>query len=176
MKPHREDTGAAQAAPRGSRRRFRIIDPAYPAFNVYSGIARITTALGPVFIGTAASEVPGWDVEVIDENNYRGFGPRTRDGLPDHGTLQTIRYADVVGLYGGLSSTTPRLHEIARFYKAQGGIIIAGGQHFVGDNIRAALDNGVDVVVLGEGDFGDLFVVTLHPDGAATMERKRFGD
>jgi len=152
MNPELEGASGVHLARRGSRRRLRIIDPAYPAFNVYSSIARITTALGPVCIGTAASEMPGWDVEIIDENNYRGVGPRTRNGLPDHDTLQAIRYADVVGLYGGLSSTIPRLHAVARFYKAYGIPVIAGGQHFVGDNIRAALENGVEVIVLGEGE------------------------
>jgi radical SAM superfamily enzyme YgiQ (UPF0313 family) len=94
----------------------------------------------------------GWDVEVIDENNYRKFGPRDDAGRPDHATLQAIRHADAVGLYGGLSSTVPRLHELARLYKQKGAVTVAGGQHFVGDNIREALDNGVDYVVLGEGE------------------------
>ncbi len=92
-------------------------------------------------------------MEVIDENNYRKFGPRDKDGRPDHATLQTIRQADVVGLYGGLSSTIPRLHELARFYKEMGAVTIAGGQHFVGDNIRDALEAGVDFVVTGEGEY-----------------------
>jgi len=56
------------------RRRLRIIAPQYPAFNIYSGIARITTALGPVTVATAVHEIEGWDVEVIDENNYRRPG------------------------------------------------------------------------------------------------------
>lgn len=134
------------------RWRFRMIDPAYPAFNIYSRIARMTTALGPVCIATAASKMERWDVEIIDENNYRKFGPRDADGMPDHRTLQTIRRADVAGLYGGLSSTTPRLYEIAHFYKQQGVVTIAGGQHFVDDNISDALRNGIDFVVLGEGE------------------------
>ena len=49
------------------RHRLRIIDPAYPAFNVYSFSARRTTPLGPVCVATAANEMEGWDVEVIDE-------------------------------------------------------------------------------------------------------------
>ncbi len=37
------------------RRRLRIIMPSYPTFNIYSDIARITTALGlkAIFIGLA---------------------------------------------------------------------------------------------------------------------------
>lgn len=133
-------------------RRFRMIAPAYPAFNIYSRIARHTTALGPLSVATAVSCMPGWTVEVIDENNYRKFGPRDRRGLPDHAALQGIRRADVVGLYGGLSSTIPRLHDLARWYKEKGAVVIAGGQHFAGENIRDALASGVDYVVPGEGE------------------------
>ena len=129
-----------------------MIIPAYPAFNIYSRVARLTTALGPVSVATVVSTLPGWDVEVIDENNYGRFGPVDGAGLPDHQTLQTIRPAAVVGLYGGLSSTIPRLYEVARFYRERGVTTVAGGQHFAGENIREALDHGVDYVVLGEGE------------------------
>ncbi|MEI6809144.1 MAG: radical SAM protein, partial [bacterium] len=93
-----------------------------------------------------------WDVEVIDENNYKRYGPRTSEGMPDHRTLQTMRPADVLGLYGGLTSTIPRLYEIAREYKVMGAVTVAGGQHFAGENIADALNNGIDVVVIGEGE------------------------
>jgi hypothetical protein len=33
-------------------------------------------------VATAARELPGWDVEDIDENNYH-YGPRGLDGKPD---------------------------------------------------------------------------------------------
>ncbi len=56
------------------------------------------------------------------------------------------------GFYGGLTSTVPRLYELARFYKQQGVVTVAGGQHFVGDNIAEALHNGIDYVVFGEGE------------------------
>lgn len=135
-----------------NKRRFRMVVPAYPAFNIYSRIARRTTSLGPLSVATVVSRMPGWDVEVIDENNYRKFGPRDAEGRPDHATLQAIRHADVVGLYGGLSSTIPRLHELARLYKKTGAVTIAGGQHFVGDNIREALENDIDFIGIGEGD------------------------
>ncbi len=134
------------------RYRLRIIIPAYPAFNIYSRIARKTTALGPVTVATAAAEVPGWDVEVIDENNYQRSGPVTDDGHPDHEELQKLRPADIVGFYGGLSSTIPRLYELARFYHDRSVLTIAGGQHFGGENIAEALQNGVDLVVIGEGE------------------------
>ncbi len=148
-------------------RRFRMVAPAYPAFNVYSGIARQTTALGPLNVATVISHMEGWDVEMIDENNYRKYGPADESGRPDHATLQLIRSVDVLGLYGGLSSTIPRLFEIAEFYHAQGVITIAGGQHFCGDNIADALDHGIDYVVLGEGEESIqalLTAITLNED------------
>jgi radical SAM superfamily enzyme YgiQ (UPF0313 family) len=134
------------------RFRLRIVIPAFPAFNIYSSVARITTALGPLYVATVANKIEGWDVEVVDENNYRRFGSRDRLGRPDHGLLQKIRPADVVGFYGGLTSTAPRLYELARFYKERKAVTVAGGQHFVGENIEEAIDNGVDFVVIGEGE------------------------
>ncbi len=131
--------------------RFRIINPAYPAFNIYSGIADKTTALGPVCIASTVNKMEDWNVEVIDENNLRGYGPRASRGA-DHEYLQTERPADVVGLYGGLTSTILRLYEIARFYKQKGVLTIAGGQHFCGENIAEALSSGIDYLVLGEGE------------------------
>jgi radical SAM superfamily enzyme YgiQ (UPF0313 family) len=66
--------------------------------------------------------------------------------------LQEERPADLVGLYGGLTSTIPRLYEIARFYRGLGVPTVAGGQHFVDENIPESLENGVDIVVIGEGE------------------------
>jgi radical SAM superfamily enzyme YgiQ (UPF0313 family) len=134
------------------RYRLRIVDPAYPAFNVYSYSARRTTPLGPVCVATAANEMEGWDVEVIDENNLRRYGPKGDLKGANHEFLQRLRPADVVGLYGGLTSTIPRLYEIARFYRNKGVITIAGGQHFTGDNIKEALSSGIDFIVIGEGE------------------------
>ncbi len=133
------------------RRRLRLICPAFPAFNIYSRPASHMTAMGPVCIATAVHDVPGWDVEVIDENNYRG-GPLAADGLADHAALQRERPADAVGLYGGLTSTVPRLYEIARQYREMGVTTLAGGQHFVDENLVEAFDNGLDLVVCGEGE------------------------
>jgi len=126
--------------------------PAYPAFNIYSRIAKGTTALGPVCVATAVNEMERWDVEVIDENNLRRYGPRSNSGGADHEFLQQHRPADVVGFYGGLTSTIPRLYQIARFYKDKGIVTIAGGQHFVQDNIVEALNSGIDYVVIGEAE------------------------
>ncbi|MDP8262336.1 MAG: radical SAM protein [Candidatus Ancaeobacter aquaticus] len=134
------------------RYRFRIVVPAYPAFNIYSRIARETTALGPVCVASSAREMEKWDVEVIDENNLRRYGPKKDSGHADHEFLEQIRPVDVVGLYGGLTSTIPRLYEIARFYKDKGIITIAGGQHFVDENISEALHSCIDYVVIGEAE------------------------
>lgn len=109
------------------------------------------TALGPVCLATALQDVPGWDAEVIDENNYNR-GPTDASGRPDHEAVQRARPADVVGLYGSLTSTIPRVYEIARLYKSLGARTIVGGSHFAPDNVEDALRNGIDVVVLGEGE------------------------
>lgn len=135
----------------GRRSLLRIICPVYPAFNIYSRPAKLMTALGPVCIATAVHDIPGWDAEVIDENNYLR-GPQDPSGRPDHEAMQRSRPADIVGLYGGLTSTIPRLFEIARLYKSLGVRTIAGGHHFVEGNVEQALHSGIDIVVLGEGE------------------------
>jgi radical SAM superfamily enzyme YgiQ (UPF0313 family) len=147
---HLDEEGADRKSRK--RRRLRVVIPAYPAFNVYSRIARTTTALGPVSVASAVHEMEGWDVEVIDENNYQRSAPRNELGLPDHETLQKLRPADVVGFYGGLTSTILRVYDLARFYREKGVPTLAGGQHFVEENIEEALHNGIDVVVMGEAE------------------------
>jgi len=134
------------------RLRFRIVIPAFPAFNIYSSIAKMTTALGPLCVATVINKTERWDVEVIDENNYHRFGPKDADGFPDHEALQRIRPADIVGIYGGLTSTIPRAYELAHFYRERDVTTIAGGQHFARENIGEALDNSIDFVVIGEGE------------------------
>ncbi|RJO63753.1 MAG: radical SAM protein [Candidatus Omnitrophota bacterium] len=138
--------------PAKKRFRLRMVIPGYPAFNIYSFIANRTTALGPVCVASSVNEMEGWDVEVIDENNLRRYGPKADTVGADHAFLQRMRPADVVGLYGGLTSTIPRLYQIARFYKEKGVITVAGGQHFIRDNITEALQSGIDYVVIGEGE------------------------
>jgi len=140
----------AQAV-RPVRKILRIIVPAYPAFNVYSSIAKVTSALGPVSVATAVNDIPGWDTEVVDENNY-WRGPKDSNGRPDHAVLQQIRPADVVGFYGGLTSTIPRLFEVAAFYRGLGVPTVAGGQHFVEETIEEALNHAIDFLVIGEGE------------------------
>lgn len=134
------------------RHRLRIIVPAFPMFNIYSHSARLTTALGPVCVASAVNEMGQWDVEVIDENNLRRYGPKADSSGADHELLQRLRPADVIGFYGGLTSTVPRLYELARFYKNKGIVTIAGGQHFVDENIKEGLSSGIDYIVTGEGE------------------------
>jgi radical SAM superfamily enzyme YgiQ (UPF0313 family) len=151
------------------RARLRIVCPAYPAFNIYSRPARVMTALGPVCVATAVNDIQGWDAEVIDENNYRR-GPRDAAGRPGHMALQQARPADVVGLYGGLTSTIPRLFEIAKLYKALGTRTIAGGNHFIEDNVEQALHNGIDIVVLGQGEKTIAELLTCFDTGGDLSE------
>jgi len=93
-----------------------------------------------------------WDVEVIDENNLGKFGPRCEAGGADHELIQRQRPADIVGLYGGLTSTIPRLYEVADFYRKRGITTIAGGQHFAEETIPEALCAGIDYIVVGEAE------------------------
>ena len=151
------------------RRVFRMIIPKYPAFNVYSHIAKKTTALGPLCVATAVSKMPGWDVEVIDENNYRFPGPLNEQGLPDHEALQEMRRADAVGFYGGLSCTAPRLMALAGLYKRAGVFTVGGGQHL--DALpQEALRGGIDVVVHGEGELTVRELLEARDSGRAREE------
>ena len=97
------------------RLRLRIIIPVFPNLNIYSFMASTTTSVGPVYVGTAASKLDLWDVEIIDENNCHGkFFPRDKNKRLDHIKLQQERPADVVGFYGSISSTIPRLFQLAQ--------------------------------------------------------------
>ncbi len=141
-----------RAGPEERRYRLRIVVPAYPSFNIYSRIARKTTALGPVCVASVVNKMPDWEVEIIDENNYRRHGPKTSDGMPDHHALQALRPADVVGFYGGLTSTIPRLYQLADIYRGMGIFTLAGGQHFFDENIADGLAHGLDLIVIGEAE------------------------
>jgi len=122
-------------------RRLRLIVPRYPYFNIYSRIPM--PSLGLVSIGTVVSRAGRYAVEIVDENNYHG--------PLDHHRLQAERPADVVGIYGGLSSTALRVYELASRYRAMGVPTLAGGAH-VTALPEEAIRHGVDVVVLGEGE------------------------
>ncbi|QTA85812.1 B12-binding domain-containing radical SAM protein [Desulfonema magnum] len=131
---------------------FRIVVPAFPNFNIYTSLATRTTSVGPIYVATNANKLDKWEVEVIDENNCHGrFWPRDEHNLLDHDQLQKERPADVVGFYASISSTVPRIYELAKFYKTSGVKTVAGGKH-VEALIEEALDHDIDVVVLREGE------------------------
>lgn len=134
------------------RYRFRVILPAFPHFNIYSRIAKVTTSLGPICVATSASKLDKWDVEVIDENNcHSQFCPKDHSGYPDHRKLQQCRPADVVGFYGSLSSTIPRVYKLASLYQSLGARTITGGKHV--ENLpEEALNHNLDAVVIGDGE------------------------
>ena len=122
--------------PAGQRARLRIVCPAYPAFNIYSRPAKVMTALGPVCVATAVRDIPGWDAEVIDENNYRR-GPLDAAGRPDHQAMQQVRPADVVGIYGGLNEHDPETLRDRQTLQGPGTCARSpGGTHFVPDNVE----------------------------------------
>lgn len=131
---------------------FRILIPSYPPFNVYTYLANKTTAMGPILIASSANELPDWEVEVIDENNFNAKNLLKSNGKINHPLLQQENFAQVVGFYGGLSSSIPRLYQLAKFYKESGAVTIAGGQHFTAETIPEALSQGLDCIVLGEGE------------------------
>jgi len=134
------------------RFRLRLIVPVFPNYNIYTFAANCTTALGPLYVAANANKLQNWDVEVIDENNCHGkFYPRTKNKIIDHEALQKERPADVVGFYGSISSTIPRLYELAKLYKSFGSVTISGGKHV--ENLpEEALNNNIDIVVFREGE------------------------
>jgi radical SAM superfamily enzyme YgiQ (UPF0313 family) len=121
---------------------FRLVIPKFPYFNVYSRIKM--PPRGAVAVATTVSSLEGFKVEIIDENNFRG--------QLDHELIQKHRPADVVGLYGGLTSTIPRLYEVASLYQSLGIPTLAGGNH-INACVDEALSSGVDVVIMGEGEY-----------------------
>jgi radical SAM superfamily enzyme YgiQ (UPF0313 family) len=135
------------------KRLIRLISPRYPALNIYSHIAM--PPLGLLYVGTAAVETGRYDVEIIDENNWNS---------DDHVALQKERPADVVGLYTGLTSTMPRVYELAKIYKDMGAFTVAGGGHAEALP-EEAITNGIDVVVRGEGEKAFVELLDAHFSG-----------
>ncbi|HHT9117068.1 MAG TPA: hypothetical protein ACFYD1_00415, partial [Candidatus Hypogeohydataceae bacterium YC38] len=98
---------------------FRFIIPKYPYYNIYSRIKM--PPRGAVSVATAVAHKGDFQVEIIDENNF--------SGVLDHRIIQGQRPADFVGLYGGLTSTIPRLYQVASYYQGLGVPTAAGGNH-----------------------------------------------
>ena len=129
---------------------FRMIIPAFPEVNIFTRQAKKTTALGAIIVATAANKLWGWQVEVIDENNYRK-GPRDSNELPDHIVLQRERPATVVGFYCGLTSTMERVWKLAELYHQQKAFTIAGGWHALYCP-KETLEHNIDVVVYRDAE------------------------
>lgn len=134
------------------RKLLRIIIPRFPNFNIYTLAARTTTSVGPLYVATGAARLESWDAEVIDENNLHGrFWPRTKNGEFDHTALQKQSPADVVGFYGSITSSVPRLYELAGLYRKMGCVTMAGGKHI--ENMpEEALANNIDYVFHEEAE------------------------
>ncbi|TFG61580.1 MAG: hypothetical protein E4H28_08700, partial [Gemmatimonadales bacterium] len=96
-----------------------MILPRFPYFNIYSSV--VMPPLGAVSVATNVQKTTNIEVEIIDENNYKG--------PLDHEAIQRERPAQYVGFYGGLTSVVPRLFEVAKLYKSMGAVTIAGGVH-----------------------------------------------
>lgn len=137
----------------GEEKLIRLIAPKYPYLNIYSHVA--IPPLGLLYIGTAAMQTGRYRVEIIDENNWRS---------DNHRLLQEERPADVVGFYCGLSTTMPRVFELAELYKSMGVLTIAGGGH-VDVLPEEALKNCIDVVVRGEGEEALIELLDGHFSG-----------
>ncbi len=149
--------------------KLRIIIPAFPEFNVYSNFADKMTALGPLCVATLANSLPDWKVEVIDENNYRDSSLKNEKGYINHKALQEKNPADIVGFYGGLTSTVPRIYELAEVYKKMDVTTIAGGQHFVDENIEEALQNSIDFVFIGEAEISIQKFLQKFKEGSSSL-------
>jgi len=153
-----------------NRFRLRIIVPVFPNFNIYSFAASTTTSVGPIYVATSASKLENWDVEVIDENNCHGkFFIRDKNNVIDHVQLQKERPADAVGFYGSISSSVPRLYELAALYKKMGSITIAGGKH-IESLPEEALSNNIDFVVFKEGEL-TIKELLLHFENKIELEK-----
>jgi radical SAM superfamily enzyme YgiQ (UPF0313 family) len=142
-----------QGAADTGKKLLRLIAPRFPYINIYSHIA--IPPLGLMYVGTAASLTGRYDVEIIDENNWR---------YDDHRALQAERPADAVGFYCGLSTTMLRVFELAGMYNEMGVLTIAGGGH-VDVLPEEALRKGIDVVVRGEGEAALVELLDAHFSG-----------
>lgn len=141
-----------------------MIIPRAPFVNVFSHIAM--PPLGALYVATSIRDQGKWDVEVIDELNWNsGISKKelASDNLADQKALQKRRPADVIGLYGGLTSTVPRLFEIAKYYQGLGIPTIAGGAH-VDTLPEEAISEGIDIVVHGEGEYTILKILDTLSD------------
>jgi len=141
-----------------------MIIPAFPGDNIFTRQAKKTTALGPIIIATVANKLLEWQVEVVDENNCPR-APKDENGLLDHVALQEEYPAKAAGFYCGLTSTMPRVWELAKFYHQQGTFNIAGSWH-ARYCPEETLKHNIDVVVYrDEGKVIRQILENLGEDG-----------
>ncbi|MEW5907560.1 MAG: radical SAM protein, partial [Patescibacteria group bacterium] len=110
-----------------------------------------TIAFGPIMLATAASKLFDWDVEIIHERGCRKWIKKDKDGKIDHRLLQNERPADAVGFYCGISDTIPRVWNLAKFYKSENVLTVAGGLHSHYQPLES-LNHSIDIVVHGDGE------------------------
>lgn len=149
-----------------TRKLFRLIIPALTPFNPYGKTASQTTSLGAILIASAVNKQTDWEVEVIDENNCQkrpNLLLNDSAGCIDHLTLQVMRPATVVGFCATLSSTIPRVFQVAKTYQACGVFTIAGGHH-VSALPKEALYNNIDVVTIGNGETAIVQILEAYDD------------
>jgi len=63
---------------------MRIVVPGYPAFNIYFSYCQDDHGPWAICVASVVNEMERWDVEVIDENNLRRYGPKSPSGVADH--------------------------------------------------------------------------------------------
>lgn len=144
----------------------RFIVPRHPKANVFSRVSKGMTSLGTIMVATAANQLSGWKVEVIDENNYHG--PCDELGNPDHETLQKTNPATLVGIYCGMSCTTERAHELADFYAEAGAQVMAGGLHATNEDKETL--RHFHAVIEGDGE------ESIQKIMIAIAEKRSFAD
>lgn len=146
---------------------FRVIVPKFSPDTIFDMGAKTTTSLPAVMIATVANKaLSRFDIEVIDENNYRRSlrAPLDANGYPDHAALQRERLATFIGFSCSMTNAIPRALELVRFYRKDPRVkgIFAGGRH-VHSEPAEILEAGADVVVHGEGEvvIADLLIAFL---------------
>jgi len=123
------------------KKTFLLVIPQYPYINVYSKITM--PPYGALTIATIVNNMPGWQAELVDENNCT---------LPELGIFKAAdALPDIVGIYVGLTSICLRAYRIAQHYQKLGVPIIVGGAH-VDALPEEPLENGATIVVHGEGE------------------------
>jgi len=139
---------------------FRMIIPANPG---QDPAMRRSTSLGPIMIASAAAQTSGWEVEVIDENNCHEtcWSPRAADGGIDHQWLQQQCPANIVGFAAGLTSTIPRVYELAKLYRQAGAFTVAGSYH-AKTLPEEMIKNNLDAVVMSIADAEAIIVRLLE--------------